>query len=83
MAASPSATPIPVEDSKELSRLRGAPAAIAENYRELRERLREFGHVFTSETDAETVSHLIRQHAHDGGYLVEVVRTRLAFHDLG
>ena len=35
---------------------------IVENYRELRERLVEAGHVFTSETDAETVSHLIEEH---------------------
>ena len=38
---------------------------IVENYRELRERLREAGHVFTSETDAETVTHLIEEH-YDG-----------------
>ncbi|HVM69026.1 MAG TPA: hypothetical protein VM204_04235, partial [Gaiellaceae bacterium] len=35
---------------------------IVENYRELGTRLREDGHVFTSETDAETVVHLIEQH---------------------
>ena len=35
---------------------------IVENYRELRARLGESGHVFTSETDAETVSHLIQEH---------------------
>ena len=51
---------------------------IVENYRELRERLREAGHVFTSETDAETVTHLIEEH-YDGD-LVEA--TRLAFNEL-
>jgi len=51
---------------------------IVENYRELRDRLREAGHVFTSETDAETVTHLIEEH-YDGD-LVEA--TRLAFNEL-
>ena len=51
---------------------------IVENYRELRERLRDAGHVFTSETDAETVTHLIEEH-YDGD-LVEA--TRLAFNEL-
>ena len=45
---------------------------IVENYRELRERLTELGHVFTSETDAETVTHLVEEH-YDGD-LVEAVR---------
>jgi glucosamine--fructose-6-phosphate aminotransferase (isomerizing) len=35
---------------------------IVENYRELRERLGAEGHEFTSETDAETVTHLIEAH---------------------
>ena len=51
---------------------------IVENYRDLRERLRAAGHVFSSETDAETVSHLIEEH-YDGD-LVEA--TRLAFNEL-
>src|SRR3954470_23659210 len=38
---------------------------IVENYRELRERLQGEGHTFSSETDAETVTHLIEQH-YDG-----------------
>ncbi len=38
---------------------------IVENYRELRDRLVEEGHVFTSETDAETVTHLIEDY-YDG-----------------
>ena len=48
---------------------------IVENYRELRERLRDEGHVFTSETDAETVSHLIQEH-YDGD-LVEADAPRV------
>jgi glutamine---fructose-6-phosphate transaminase (isomerizing) len=45
---------------------------IVENYRELRGRLQADGHVFTSETDAETVTHLVEQHYR--GDLVEAVR---------
>jgi glutamine---fructose-6-phosphate transaminase (isomerizing) len=44
---------------------------IVENYRELKDGLQAEGHVFTSETDAETVSHLIERH-YDGD-LVEAV----------
>ena len=45
---------------------------IVENYRELRERLQADGHAFTSETDAETVTHLV-EHYYDGD-LTEAVR---------
>jgi glucosamine--fructose-6-phosphate aminotransferase (isomerizing) len=46
---------------------------IVENYRELRNELVERGHVFTSETDAETVTHLVEE-AYEGD-LREAVRT--------
>jgi glucosamine--fructose-6-phosphate aminotransferase (isomerizing) len=49
---------------------------IVENYRELRERLSAEGHTFTSETDAETVVHLVEQH-YDGD-LLEAVRLAAA-----
>jgi glucosamine--fructose-6-phosphate aminotransferase (isomerizing) len=51
---------------------------IVENFRELRDRLQADGHDFSSETDAEVVSHLVEQH-YDGD-LVEAVR--LAYRDL-
>jgi glutamine---fructose-6-phosphate transaminase (isomerizing) len=35
---------------------------IVENYRELKEKLQQEGHSFSSETDAETVAHLIESH---------------------
>jgi glutamine---fructose-6-phosphate transaminase (isomerizing) len=46
---------------------------IVENYRELRTRLTQDGHVFSSETDAETVTHLIEE-AYEGD-LIAAVRT--------
>jgi len=51
---------------------------IVENYRELTESLVAEGHVFSSETDAETVTHLVERYYE--GDLVEAVR--LAFNQL-
>jgi glucosamine--fructose-6-phosphate aminotransferase (isomerizing) len=51
---------------------------IVENYRELKESLGADGHTFTSETDAETVVHLVERHYE--GDLVEAVRS--AFREL-
>ncbi len=47
---------------------------IVENYRELRETLRAEGHTFTSETDAETVAHLIEKF-YDGDLTAAVRQT--------
>ncbi len=46
---------------------------IVENYLELKERLSDMGAVFTSETDAEVIAHLIAHHGALGS-LVEAVR---------
>lgn len=47
---------------------------IVENYLALRERLREGGAVFTSETDAEVIAHLIADHLAGGSDLAAAVR---------
>jgi glucosamine--fructose-6-phosphate aminotransferase (isomerizing) len=39
---------------------------IVENYKDLRARLAERGHTFSSETDAEVVAHLIEEHMDEG-----------------
>jgi glutamine---fructose-6-phosphate transaminase (isomerizing) len=46
---------------------------IVENYLTLRERLSDMGAVFTSETDAEVIAHLVAHHL-AGGSLAEAVR---------
>jgi glucosamine--fructose-6-phosphate aminotransferase (isomerizing) len=50
---------------------------IVENYLALRERLKDGGAVFTSETDAEVIAHLVASHL-DGGDLVAAVRAAYA-----
>jgi glutamine---fructose-6-phosphate transaminase (isomerizing) len=47
---------------------------IIENYHELRQILREKGHVFTSETDSEVIPHLIEDYLKEGRKLEEAVR---------
>ncbi len=51
---------------------------IIENYLQLREKLRETGHVFKSETDTEVISHLIEQQVLNGKGFEEAVRAALA-----
>jgi len=49
---------------------------IVENYVALKDRLIEEGAVFTSETDAEVIAHLVARHSEDG--LVDGVRRAYA-----
>ena len=50
---------------------------IVENFLELKERLLDMGAVFTSETDAEVIAHLVAHHGAQGS-LVEAVRAAYA-----
>ncbi len=50
---------------------------IIENYLELKSRLREQGHTFSSETDTEIIAHLIEQHAKQGADFEAAVRGAL------
>ncbi len=67
------AHPLATEDASSLAIVLNG---IVENYRELRERLIAEGHTFASETDAETVTHLI-EGAYEGD-LVAAVRAAYA-----
>jgi glucosamine--fructose-6-phosphate aminotransferase (isomerizing) len=69
------AHPLAAEETEKLAIVLNG---IVENFRELRERLQDAGHVFHSETDAETVTHLVEEYYE--GDLVEA--TRLAFNEL-
>ncbi|GAB6083912.1 glutamine--fructose-6-phosphate transaminase (isomerizing) [Desulfuromonas carbonis] len=51
---------------------------IIENYLALKERLRQLGHSFRSETDTEIIAHLIEQHFKGGGGFERAVRSALA-----
>jgi glucosamine--fructose-6-phosphate aminotransferase (isomerizing) len=50
---------------------------IIENYRELREELIGLGYEFGSETDSETIAHLVDHHYGESGSLLEAVRTTI------
>jgi glutamine---fructose-6-phosphate transaminase (isomerizing) len=50
---------------------------IIENHHEMAEGLRARGHVFTSETDTEVLSHRIEEHRREGRSLTEAVRETL------
>ena len=51
---------------------------IIENFRHLRERLEQAGHAFATETDTETIAHLIASHLNAGADPVAAVKTALA-----
>lgn len=50
---------------------------IIENYRELREELIGLGYEFGSETDSETIAHLVDHYYEESGSLLEAVRTTI------
>ncbi|MFN2610708.1 MAG: glutamine--fructose-6-phosphate transaminase (isomerizing), partial [Actinomycetota bacterium] len=54
---------------------------IIENHMELRELLEEKGHRFSSETDTETVAHLIESEVSGGSSLLEATRSAIAMID--
>jgi glutamine---fructose-6-phosphate transaminase (isomerizing) len=51
---------------------------IIENYLQLKERLREAGHIFRSETDTEVISHLIEERLETADSFEQAVRLALA-----
>ncbi|MBA4417786.1 MAG: glutamine--fructose-6-phosphate transaminase (isomerizing) [Syntrophus sp. (in: bacteria)] len=51
---------------------------IVENYMDLKERLRQDGHKFLSDTDTEVIPHLIMSHINKGMGFVDAVRAALA-----
>ena len=50
---------------------------IIENYFELREELKKKGHIFSSETDTEVISHLILSYSQEGCGIEEATRKAL------
>ncbi|MEL7030881.1 MAG: glutamine--fructose-6-phosphate transaminase (isomerizing) [Pseudomonadota bacterium] len=51
---------------------------IIENFRHLRARLENAGHAFATETDTETIAHLIASHLNDGADPIAAVKASLA-----
>ncbi|MEL6861094.1 MAG: glutamine--fructose-6-phosphate transaminase (isomerizing) [Pseudomonadota bacterium] len=51
---------------------------IIENFRHLRTRLEKAGHIFETETDTETIAHLISSHLNGGADPVSAVRSSLS-----